>query len=113
MSARAPVVELLWWRGCPSADDALERLRTEMSAVGLERDAVVVREVDTQAAAEREEFVGSPTIRIDGRDIQPPGEEPLGLTCRVYRLRDGRVSALPDASDIREALEQAIEGAKR
>ena len=89
-------MEFLWWRGCPSADEALRRLRSELSAAGLDPSAVEVREIDTEAAAEAERFVGSPTIRIDGRDVQPPGDEPVGLTCRVYRLRDGRVSALPD-----------------
>jgi hypothetical protein len=37
--------------------------------------------------------------------VQPPGsEQPIGLTCRVYRHRDGRVSPLPDRADMREAL---------
>ena len=57
--------------------------------------------------AEREQFVGSPTIRIDGRDVQPPGSDPVGLTCRVYRRPDGRISALPDRADVREALARA------
>ena len=55
-----------------------------------------MREVRTDADAGRERFVGSPTIRVDGRDVQPPDGEPAGLTCRVYRLRDGRISPLPD-----------------
>jgi hypothetical protein len=62
-------------------------------------------EIDTDDAAERTGFAGSPTVRVDGRDIQPPDEgEPIGLTCRVYRLRDGRISPLPDPDDIKEAL---------
>jgi hypothetical protein len=44
----------------------------------------------------RERFVGSPTIRVDGVDVQPPVGEPFGLTCRVYHRRDGRVSPTPD-----------------
>ena len=55
-------------------------------------------------------FVGSPTIRVDGRDIQPPDDEPVGLTCRVYRLRDGRVSPTPDPADLRDALMAATKG---
>jgi hypothetical protein len=109
----APRVEFLWWRGCPSADDALERLRSELGAAGLDPEGVDVREIETDAEAEAESFVGSPTIRIDGRDLQSPGDEPVGLTCRVYRTRDGRVTALPEAALIREAVEQAIEGAER
>ena len=63
--------------------------------------------VDSEADAQAEEFVGSPTIRIDGRDVQPPGDEPTGLTCRVYRRRDGRISPTPDPADLRDALRAA------
>jgi hypothetical protein len=105
-----PTVEFLWWDGCPSSDEALAELREEMVAVGLNPESVVVREIDTEADAQREEFVGSPTIRVDGRDIQPPGDNPIGLTCRVYRLRDGRVAALPDRQDVRAGLVAAMEG---
>ena len=45
--------------------------------------------------AERERFVGSPTIRIDGVEVAPEPGEPAGLTCRVYRLRDGRSRRCP------------------
>jgi hypothetical protein len=104
-----PTIEFLWWEGCPSTDDALAILREEMRALGLDPKSVRVRELATDADAEREEFVGSPTIRVDGRDVQPPGEQPAGLTCRVYRLRDGRFSPLPDRQDVRDTLVNAIE----
>jgi hypothetical protein len=100
-----PTAELLWWQGCPSWERALAMLREEMSAAGIGEERLRVTEVRTEEDAERHAFPGSPTIRIDGRDIQPPGEEePGGLTCRVYRQRDGRVSPLPDRDDIRDAL---------
>ena len=41
-----------------------------------------------------------------------PAGEPVGLTCRVYRLRDGRVSPLPDPEDIRDALRRRRDGAR-
>jgi len=83
-------------------------LRDQMAEAGLDPGSVVVREIDTEASAEREGFFGSPTIRIDGADLQPPPEsEPLGLTCRIYRRRDGGVSPLPDPVDLREALAAA------
>jgi len=107
---RLPKVELLWWEGCPGWESALEMLREEMTAAGLDPESIEVREVLTDADAEREGFVGSPTIRVNGRDVQPPANEPLGLTCRVYRLRDGRISPLPDREDLRETLMNAIEG---
>jgi hypothetical protein len=100
-----PEVELLWWEGCPSSDEAHGLVRRAMTEAGLDPDALRSVEVATEETAEREGFVGSPTIRVDGQDIQPPGEpEPPGLTCRVYHLRDGRISPLPDPEDIKEAL---------
>jgi hypothetical protein len=97
-------VELLWWAGCPSWEEAVALVRDEMAAAGLDPDGLEARELRTDAEAEREGFPGSPTIRVDGRDIAEPGDEPVGLTCRVYRLRDGRISALPDPADVRDAL---------
>jgi hypothetical protein len=100
-----PRVEFLWWRECPSWERALADLRAAMKEAGLDPDSVEVTEIDTEDLASREAFVGSPTIRIDGDDIQPPeADEAVGLNCRIYRRRDGRVSPLPDPEDVREAL---------
>jgi hypothetical protein len=80
-------------------------LREEMEKKGLDPDSIEVREIDTESAARQGQFVGSPTIRVNGVDVQPPVDgEPTGLSCRVYRRRDGRVSPLPDPEDVREAL---------
>jgi len=101
-------VELLWWEGCPSHPEALEDLRVILREEGLDPEAVELREVESDEQARRERFPGSPTIRIDGRDVVPPAEgEPVGLTCRIYRLRDGRVSATPDPEDVRSAVRRS------
>jgi hypothetical protein len=97
-------VELLWWEGCPSYPDTLADLRRVLSDEGVEADVDLVEvESDEQARAER--FPGSPTVRLDGVDAIPPADtEPFSLTCRVYRLRDGRISATPDPEDLRDAV---------
>jgi hypothetical protein len=106
-----PRVEFLWWRECPSWERALADLRAAMAEAGLDPAALVETEIDTEDLASREAFVGSPTIRIDGEDIQPPGaDDAIGLNCRVYRTRDGRASPLPDPDDLREALGEAARG---
>jgi hypothetical protein len=108
MAGHRPKIELLWWRGCPSWERALGELQGAVKELGLDPEAIEVREIDTEAAAGAEAFVGSPTIRIDGEDIQPPPSgEPHGLTCRIYHLRDGRISPLPDSADLRDALARA------
>lgn len=104
MASGAPLVELLWWDGCPSWPEALSDLRAALEEVGLDPAAVQMRELTTDAEAGAEGFVGSPTIRLDGADLLPGGDEPTALTCRVYRRRDGRYSPTPDPDDLRDAL---------
>jgi hypothetical protein len=106
-----PKIEFLWWQGCPSWERALGMLREAMREEGLDSGSVAVTEIETEDDAQRAGFPGSPTIRIGGADFQPPGADaPRGLTCRVYRLRDGRASPLPDPQDLREALRKARDG---
>ena len=100
-------VELLWWDGCPSHPAALDQLNRILREEGLDTDVELV-EVESDEQARRERFPGSPTIRIDGRDVIAPTEgEPFSLTCRVYQTRDGRVSPIPDPEDLREAVRRA------
>jgi hypothetical protein len=100
-------VELLWWEGCPSHPGALAELERIMREEGIDARVSLVQVRDDDQAR-RERFPGSPTIRVDGADIVPPGEgEPFSLTCRVYRTRDGRISPVPDPEDVRAALRSA------
>jgi hypothetical protein len=98
-------VELLWWEGCPSHPEALEQLRSVLRDEGIDPDSVELVEITSDEQAERERFFGSPTIRIDGEEAIAPGDgDPVGLSCRVYRLRDGRPSPTPDIEDVRDAV---------
>lgn len=110
MADRPPEVEFLWWAECPSWERALAILAQEMAAHGLDPDSVAMTEITDDEQAERLGFPGSPTIRVNGRDVQDPGGLPTGLTCRIYRLRDGRMSPLPDRADLSDALVNALEG---
>jgi hypothetical protein len=101
-------IELLWWEGCPSHAETLEDLNRILEEEGAEARVELI-EVETDDQAQAEGFPGSPTIRIDGNDAIPaPEGEPFSLTCRVYRLRDGRVSPTPDPEDLREAVRSAL-----
>jgi hypothetical protein len=106
-------VELLWWEGCPSTKRALEAVRAALSELGLSGVQVHAREIETDDDAQEAGFVGSPTILIDGEDIVPAAaEEQIGLSCRVYQRRDGRISPIPDPDDLREALARAAQRAE-
>ncbi len=95
-------VEFLYFEQCPSHTEALARLRRALEAEELAVDVEVTR-VESQQEAERLGFSGSPTIRIDGEDLQPEGASgPPALTCRTYRTGDGRLSPLPTEAMFRE-----------
>ena len=96
-------VRFVYYEGCPSHEQALQRLRKIMRDEGIEPDVDIVK-VETPEDAERLRFIGSPTILINGRDIDPPTEQHFSLTCRAYRLEDGRISPLPPEQMIRRAI---------
>jgi hypothetical protein len=97
-------VDFLFWRGCPSHPEARELLAEVLAARAIEAE-VVEREVTTEEEARELAFPGSPTIRVDGRDVDPEGASARpSLTCRIYHLPDGRVSPVPSREQLEEAL---------
>ena len=101
---KAPEIELVWWAGCPSTEYARRELRAALDELGLAATEIRTTEVRSEEEARERGFLGSPTILIDGRDPFADGEDDVGLNCRVYRRRDGRISPTPDPDDLREAL---------
>ena len=79
------LVQVLYFEGCPHHRPALELVREVISECGAEAVLEEV-EVATAEAAERLRFLGSPSIRVDGVDIEPGAETQGGyaLSCRMY-----------------------------
>lgn len=100
-----PKIEFLYWEDCPSHPQALELLQEIMVETGVQSPIEKI-EVLTDADAERLAFPGSPTIRVDGVDVDPKGAAQMGtaLTCRVYLLEDRRFSPVPSKEMLRRAL---------
>jgi hypothetical protein len=78
-------VEVLHTAACPHAAEYLPRLRQLVVAAGV-RDPVRVRLIADADEAQRERFLGSPTLRVEGRDVEPDAERrsDFGLSCRLY-----------------------------
>jgi hypothetical protein len=72
---------------------------------------VEVIDVKTLAQAKKLQFPGSPTIRVDGRDVDrgPNGHDDVSLDDRVYRTGRG-LAGWPDAQWVREAILLAAAG---
>ncbi|MEI8104941.1 MAG: hypothetical protein WCH31_03740 [Actinomycetes bacterium] len=97
-------IELLWWEGCPSHPEALALLEDVVAELDVAAE-IVVREIRDHDEAVAFGFPGSPTIRVDGRDVDPSSREaPASLSCRVYRLPDGRPSPVPSRTQLEDAL---------
>jgi hypothetical protein len=109
-------VEYLWWAECPSHEEGAELLRSALAAEVLEANIVSI-EITGEDEAQRLQFIGSPTFRVGGQDLDPQpmptGSASLyGMTCRAYRREDGRIAPLPTLSWLRQALRQALQQAK-
>ena len=102
-------VDFLYFEDCPSHEQALKRLRKVLEEEAVDAK-IKVTEVTTEEQALDLEFVGSPTIRIQDQDINPPLHQ-LGyaLSCRTYDLEDGRVSPLPSEEMIRRGIKSATQ----
>jgi hypothetical protein len=102
-------VALLAWSECPSHERALAILTELLDELDAQDAGVQVSWVETEEEADRLRFVGSPSIRVDGRElIEPEAGEPYALACRVYTLPDGRFSPLPDRDRLKRALAEAL-----
>lgn len=98
------MIELLYWEGCPSHPEAKALLEQVLTELGRD-DPIVMTEVKSDEEAERLRFPGSPTIRVDGRDIDAMGASGRpSLTCRIYHLSNGRISPVPSREQMEAAL---------
>jgi SnoaL-like domain/Ankyrin repeat len=102
-------VEVLHIDDCPGHEDLLRRLRRLLTAHGIDAELVTTRVV-TDDEARRLRFLGSPTVRVNGRDVDPTvgDRAAFGMQCRLYRTPDGVFGAPPDAM-ILDALD-ALDG---
>ena len=98
-------IKFLYWEECQSHDQALSRLWKVLGEDRIDAQVEVVS-VRSDEEAKRLQFTGSPTILVDGRDIQPPTTTHYALSCRAYQLEDGRISPLPSEAMIRMALKR-------
>ncbi len=98
-------VEVLYFEGCPSFTKLLPRLRELVVESGGDPDDIALRAIETPESAETAMFLGSPTVRVDGVDVDPGAadREDFGLKCRRYRSEQGQASTPPEAW-IRAAL---------
>jgi hypothetical protein len=101
-------IEVLFVRNCPHHPAAVKELKAVLSAEGV-ADEIQEVEVKDAKSAEEFKFQGSPTIRINGRDIagEIPSPESFALACRLYP--GATKIGIPPA----EMIERAVRDARR
>lgn len=104
MSAEPTLVELLYFDGCPGIHRVLPVVAPLAEAAGAR---VVQRRVETPQEAEAQRFLGSPTVRVDGVDVEPGAERrsDYGLKCRLYQTAGG-LTGVPEEAWMRDALQR-------
>lgn len=105
---RTPMVELLWFEDCPNHEAAEALLRERARALGI-RVRFARVEVADEASGLRLCFPGSPTLRVDGIDVEPGWEPCDDCTprCRLYVTAEG-LRGLPDPKWLDDALLEAV-----
>jgi len=98
----ACTVEVLLVPGCPGAQLTLSRVQAAAESLGVDTNLRVVT-IEAESRAQELGFVGSPTVRVEGRDVEDASERPVGLSCRLY----GRERA-PSGDSIRRAIASAV-----
>ncbi|GAA4578894.1 hypothetical protein GCM10023176_55660 [Micromonospora coerulea] len=91
------VIEVLHFDGCPNHEGFMPHLRALLDGAGVD-DPIHERAVETGADAQTLAFLGSPTLRIDGVDVDPTAAQrtDYGLQCRLYPTEDGLRGTPPD-----------------
>lgn len=99
----------MYFDGCPTYREAERNLRGILAEEGARADVTLVA-VGTDDEARRLRFPGSPTLRVDGRDLFPSeaaDRGALGLGCRIYATPEGPKGA-PTPGMLRSALGDAL-----
>ncbi len=95
-------VEILYFEGCPNHKPTVERVRLILKQLGMNAELAEI-EVPDAEAAKAVGFLGSPTIRVNGLDIDSVSRisTQTGFACRCYS------GGLPSEDMIRAALCEA------
>ncbi len=101
-------IEILAREDCPNRGMAISVVERAVYDTGIPADIRVVT-VSSEAQAEKQGLLGSPTVRVDGRDVDPGPNPHDAYTTddRVYRTDRG-IAGWPEPQWIRTALLRAV-----
>ncbi len=97
-------IQVLYFDGCPHHAPTVALIKQVVATLGMDTQIEEV-EVTSREDAVSKRFLGSPTVLVNGVDIDPRAHDrtDYGLSCRVYHGMDG----VPSASLLQAAFEAA------
>jgi hypothetical protein len=95
-------VEVLYVPGCPNHHPAMQRVQQVLASESLQAELCEIS-VSSAVQATDLRFPGSPTIRIDGEDVEPGEARTFALSCRLYPNQSG----IPSEETVRAAMLRA------
>ena len=99
-----PAIEVLYFDGCPNYERAVALVKRALASEHMTLPIHLIH-VETEADVQHYGFYGSPSIRVNGKDVAPVSEGATpGLMCRVYQMPDGRLAPLPAYEAVVAAL---------
>lgn len=100
-------LELLYLPGCPSHDGTVNLLRSVLRVEGINVDVQEIPVNDYEEACAFQ-FPGSPTVRVNGEDIEDVPSQRLGVgfACRTYFV-EGKHQGVPPRSWVERAIRAA------
>src|SRR5258708_33092818 len=103
-------IEVLYFDGCPNHKLAVERVQELLREEGVSTEVLEVNVSDSSIAQEVG-FLGSPSVRVDGLDVEPEARtaREYGMMCRTYSV-DGRREGVPSRERLIQAIREANSG---
>jgi hypothetical protein len=98
-------IELLYFDNCPSYKRALANIKAALKEEKLQAELILIK-VESEEKAQRVGFQGSPSVRINGKDLEGR-DEGFSFSCRLYR-ENGKPSTAPSKDAIIAKLESLI-----
>ena len=111
MAHRVPAmikkIDILYHENCSHYPQAIERIKQVLTEEGIDAEINEIQ-ITSEEEAQKHDFSGSPTIRIDGEDLESEEERQQGHahvydSCRIYNYK-GQLYMIPHKESIRLAL---------
>lgn len=98
-------IEILYFESCPSYKQALANVKAALKGKKVQAELKLIA-VESEEEARKVGFQGSPSVRINGKDLEGR-DEGFNFSCRVYNVK-GKLAVAPSKEAIMIKLENLM-----